>query len=179
MTTPAQYFHLLRRQMKREFKKPLIIMSPKSLLRHRECVSKVESFTDDEFWSILDDEIVDRKTAKRIIFCSGKLYYDLAAHREESKVKDTSIIRIEQLYPLNTDLLERIVGNHPKVQSIVWCQEEPKNMGSWSFIAPRLMETLGKLPAYAGRKESASPAVCSLARHRYEQKKLIEHAFSL
>jgi 2-oxoglutarate dehydrogenase E1 component len=96
--------------MKREFKKPLIIMSPKSLLRHRECVSKVESFTDDEFWSILDDEIVDRKTAKRIIFCSGKLYYDLAAHREESKVKDTSIIRIEQLYPLNTDLLERIVG---------------------------------------------------------------------
>ena len=179
VTTPAQYFHLLRRQMKREFKKPLIIMSPKSLLRHRECISKVESFTDDEFWSILDDEIVERKTAKRIIFCSGKLYYDLAAHREESKVIDTSIIRIEQLYPLNTDLLERIVGNHPKVQSIVWCQEEPKNMGSWSFIAPRLMETLGKLPAYAGRKESASPAVGSLARHRYEQKKLIEHAFSL
>jgi 2-oxoglutarate dehydrogenase E1 component len=179
VSTPAQYFHLLRRQMKREFKKPLIIMSPKSLLRHRECVSKVENFTDSEFWSILDDETVDRKTAKRIIFCSGKLYYDLDAHREASKVEDTAIIRIEQLYPLNTDLIERIVANYPKAESIVWCQEEPKNMGGWSFIAPRLMETLGKLPSYAGRKESASPAVGSLARHRHEQKKLIEHAFSL
>jgi 2-oxoglutarate dehydrogenase E1 component len=179
VSTPAQYFHLLRRQMKREFKKPLIIMSPKSLLRHRECVSKVENFTDSEFWSILDDETVDRKTAKRIIFCSGKLYYDLDAHREASKVKDTAIIRIEQLYPLNTDLIERIVAKYPKAESIVWCQEEPKNMGGWSFIAPRLMETLGKLPSYAGRKESASPAVGSLARHRHEQKKLIEHAFSL
>ena len=165
--------------MKREFKKPLIIMSPKSLLRHRECVSKVENFTDNEFWSILDDETVNRKTAKRIIFCSGKLYYDLTAHREESKVKDAAIIRIEQFYPLNTELLKRIVSNYPKVQSIVWGQEEPKNMGGWSFIAPRFMETLGRLPAYAGRKESASPAVGSLARHRHEQKKLTEHAFAV
>ena len=179
VTTPAQYFHLLRRQMKREFKKPLIIMSPKSLLRHKECVSKVENFSDNEFWSILDDETVNRKTAKRIVFCSGKIYYDLTTHRDENKVKDTAIIRIEQFYPLNTDLLERIVANYPKAQSVVWCQEEPKNMGGWSFIAPRLMETLGKLPSYAGRKESASPAVGSLAVHRHEQKKLIEKAFSL
>ncbi|MGZ0709948.1 2-oxoglutarate dehydrogenase E1 component [Coraliomargarita sp. W4R53] len=179
VTTPAQYFHLLRRQMKREFKKPLIIMSPKSLLRHKDCVSKVENFADNEFWSILDDETITRKTAKRIIFCSGKLYYDLTAHREENKIKDTAIIRIEQLYPLNTDLLERIAANYPKAKSIVWCQEEPKNMGAWSFIAPRLMESIGKLPAYAGRKESASPAVGSLAVHRHEQKKLIEKAFSL
>ncbi|MGZ0654623.1 2-oxoglutarate dehydrogenase E1 component [Coraliomargarita sp. W4R72] len=179
VTTPAQYFHLLRRQMKREFKKPLIIMSPKSLLRHKDCVSKVENFADNEFWSILDDETITRKTAKRIIFCSGKLYYDLTAHREENKIKDTAIIRIEQLYPLNTDLLERIAANYPKAKNIVWCQEEPKNMGAWSFIAPRLMESIGKLPAYAGRKESASPAVGSLAVHRHEQKKLIEKAFSL
>jgi len=179
VTTPAQYFHLLRRQMKREFKKPLIIMSPKSLLRHRDCVSKVENFSDNEFWSILDDELVNRKTAKRIIFCSGKLYYDLTAHRDEKEIKDTALIRIEQFYPLNTDLLERILSNYPKVKSVVWCQEEPKNMGGWSFIAPRLGETLGKLPLYAGRKESASPAVGSLAVHRHEQKKLIEHAFSL
>jgi 2-oxoglutarate dehydrogenase E1 component len=179
VTTPAQYFHLLRRQMKREFKKPLIIMSPKSLLRHKDCVSKVENFTDNEFWSILDDEQVTRKSAKRIIFCSGKVYYDLSAHREANKIKDTAIIRIEQFYPLNTDLLERIVANYPKAQSIVWCQEEPKNMGGWSFIAPRLMETIGKLPTYAGRKSSSSPAVGSLAVHRHEQKKLIEQAFSL
>ncbi len=179
VTTPAQYFHLLRRQMKREFKKPLIIMAPKSLLRHKDCISKVENFTDNEFWSILDDETVNRKTAKRIVFCSGKIYYDLTAHRDENKVKDTALIRIEQFYPLNTDLLKRIVANYPKAQSIVWCQEEPKNMGGWSFIAPRLMETIGKLPSYAGRKESASPAVGSLAVHRHEQKKLIEAAFSL
>jgi len=179
VTTPAQYFHLLRRQMKREFKKPLIIMSPKSLLRHKDCVSKVENFTDNEFWSILDDESVNKKTAKRIIFCSGKLYYDLSAYREENGIKDTAIIRIEQFYPLNTDLLERIVANYPKAKSIVWSQEEPKNMGGWSFIAHRIMETIGKLPAYAGRKESASPAVGSLAVHKHEQKRLIETAFSL
>ncbi len=179
VTTPAQYFHLLRRQMKREFKKPLIIMSPKSLLRHKECVSKVENFTDNEFWSILDDETVNRKTAKRIVFCSGKVYYDLNAHRAANKIKDTAIIRIEQFYPLNTDLLGRIVANYPKTESIVWCQEEPKNMGGWSFIAPRLMENIGKLPAYAGRKESASPAVGSLAVHKHEQKQLIEKAFEL
>lgn len=179
VTTPAQYFHLLRRQMKREFKKPLILMSPKSLLRHKSCVSLVENFTDNEFWSILDDETVSRKTAKRIIFCSGKVYYDLTAHREANEIKDTAIVRIEQLYPLNTDLLQRIAANYPKAKSIVWCQEEPKNMGAWSFIAPRLMESIGTLPAFAGRKGSASPAVGSLAVHRHEQKKLIEKAFSL
>lgn len=179
VTTPAQYFHLLRRQMKREFKKPLIIMSPKSLLRHKDCVSKVENFSENEFWSILDDETVKKKTAQRIIFCSGKLYYDLSAYREENSLGDTAIIRIEQFYPLNTDLLKRIVANYPKAESIVWCQEEPQNMGGWSFIAPRLMETINKLPVYAGRKASASPAVGSLAVHKYEQKKLIEAAFSL
>lgn len=179
VTTPAQYFHLLRRQMKREFKKPLIIMSPKSLLRHKDCVSKVEHFTENEFWSILDDETVNRKTAKRLVFCSGKLYYELAAYREENDIKDTALIRIEQLYPLNSDLLKRIGDNYPKAETIAWCQEEPKNMGAWTFISPRLMESLGKLPAYVGRKESASPAVGSLAVHKHEQKKIIKNAFSV
>ncbi|NBB80351.1 MAG: 2-oxoglutarate dehydrogenase E1 component [Verrucomicrobia bacterium] len=179
VTTPAQYFHLLRRQMKREFKKPLILMSPKSLLRHKDCISKVENFTDNEFWSILDDETVNRKTAKRIVFCSGKLYYELSAHREENNIKDTALIRVEQLYPLNTDLLKRIVENYPKAKTIAWCQEEPKNMGAWTFMSPRLMECLGELPTYVGRKDSASPAVGSLALHKHEQKKIIEKAFSV
>ncbi len=179
VTTPAQYFHLLRRQMKREFKKPLILMSPKSLLRHKDCISKVEHFTENEFWSILDDETVNRKTAKRLVFCSGKLYYELAAYREENEIKDTALIRIEQLYPLHSDLLKRIGDNYPKAQTVAWCQEEPKNMGAWTFISPRLMESLGKLPAYVGRKESASPAVGSLAVHKHEQKKIIESAFSV
>lgn len=179
ITTPAQYFHLLRRQMKREFKKPLIIMAPKSLLRHKDCVSKVEDFTAVDFCSILDDGMANRKTAKRIILCSGKVYYDLIAYREANKIKDSAIVRIEQLYPLNTDLLESIVAKYSQASHIVWCQEEPKNMGAWSFIAPRLLETIGKAPAYAGRKEAASPAVGSLALHRHEQQSLVETAFKL
>lgn len=179
LTTPAQLFHVLRRQMKREFKKPLIIMSPKSLLRNKECVSKVENFTDNLFWSILDDEIVNKKTAKRIVLCSGKVYYDLEAYRKENKIKDTAIVRIEQFYPLNTDLLQRINANYPKADKLVWCQEEPKNMGGWSFIAPRIMEAIERMPLYAGRKTSASPAVGSLARHKYEQAKLVKSAFEI
>lgn len=179
LTTPAQYFHVLRRQMKREFKKPLIIMAPKSLLRHKDCVSKVENFTENEFWSILDDEVVTRKTAKRIILCSGKVYYDLENYRTENKVKDTAIVRIEQFYPLNSDLLKRIAANYPKADKIVWCQEEPRNMGGWTFIAPRLMEALERMPLYAGRKESASPAVGSLAMHKHEQAKLVKNAFEM
>lgn len=179
LTTPAQYFHVLRRQMKREFKKPLIIMAPKSLLRHKDCVSKVENFTENEFWSILDDEVVNKKTAKRIILCSGKVYYDLENYRVENKVKNTAIVRIEQFYPLNSDLLKRIAANYPKAEKLVWCQEEPKNMGGWTFIAPRLMETLERMPLYAGRKESASPAVGSLAMHKHEQAKLVKQAFEM
>jgi 2-oxoglutarate dehydrogenase E1 component len=177
LTTPAQYFHVLRRQMKREFKKPLIIMAPKSLLRHKECVSKVENFTGNEFWSILDDEDVNKKTAKRMILCSGKVYYDLTAYRSEHKIKDVAIIRMEQFYPLNSDLLQRIVANYPKAKDVVWCQEEPKNMGGWTFIAPRLMEIIQRLPSYVGRPEAASPAVGSLAKHKYEQAKLVREAF--
>lgn len=179
LTTPAQYFHVLRRQMKREFKKPLIIMAPKSLLRHKDCVSKVEHFTDNEFWSILDDEFIIKKTAKRVIFCSGKVYYDLSTYREANQIKDTAIVRIEQFYPLNTELLKRITDNYPKAKDIVWCQEEPKNMGGWTFIAPRLMETIEKMPRYAGRDEAASPAVGSLALHKREQAKLVKEAFAV
>ena len=103
--------------MKREFKKPLIIMAPKSLLRHKDCVSKVENFTDNEFWSILDDELVTKKTAKRVVFCSGKVYYDLSAYRQANKIKDTAIVRLEQFYPLNTDLLKRITANYPRLKT--------------------------------------------------------------
>ena len=177
LTTPAQYFHVLRRQMKREFKKPLIIMAPKSLLRHKDCVSKIENFTDNEFWSILDDETVQKKTAKRVVLCSGKVYYDLQAYRQNSKLKDSAIVRIEQFYPLNADLLQRILANYPNAKEVVWCQEEPKNMGGWTFIAPRLMEALGQMPRYAGRAAAASPAVGSLAKHKHEQAQLVKQAF--
>ena len=178
LTTPAQFFHVLRRQMMRTFKKPLIVMAPKSLLRHKNCVSKVKDFTDSAFWSILDDDTVDKKSAKRIIFCSGKVYYDLTDYRETKKIKDTAIVRIEQFYPLNDTLLKKIWSKYPKANEIVWCQEEPKNMGAWTFIAPRFVETIEQIPRYAGRDEAASPAVGSLAIHKHEQTKLVEAAFS-
>ena len=177
LTTPAQLFHVIRRQMKREFKKPLIIMSPKSLLRHKDCVSKVSDFTDSEFWSILDDDKITKKNAKRLVFCSGKIYYELKAYREENKIKDTALVRIEQFYPLNTELLKKVVGKYPQNAEVVWCQEEPMNMGGWSFIMPRLIDTLGRTPRYAGRRPSASPAVGSLAMHKRRQAKLIARAF--
>lgn len=177
LTTPAQLFHVLRRQMKREFKKPLIIMSPKSLLRHKDCVSKVADFTDEEFWSILDDKEVTKKKVKRIVLCSGKVYYDLKAYRTEHKRDETALIRIEQFYPLHSDLMQRIFAKYPKDVELVWCQEEPQNMGGWTFMMPRLFEVLGKMPRYAGRRAAASPAVGSLAKHKREQQKLVEDAF--
>ncbi|MGB0416844.1 MAG: 2-oxoglutarate dehydrogenase E1 component, partial [Coraliomargarita sp.] len=119
LTTPAQLFHVLRRQMKREFKKPLIIMSPKSLLRHKDCVSKVSEFTDTEFWSILDDNKVVKKNVQRVILCSGKVYYDLKAYRDENKIKDAALVRVEQFYPLNSELLQKIINKYPADAEIV------------------------------------------------------------
>ncbi|MFP4166028.1 MAG: 2-oxoglutarate dehydrogenase E1 component [Opitutales bacterium] len=178
LTTPAQYFHVLRRQMKREFKKPLIIMSPKSLLRHKECISAVEDFTDNEFWSILDDKTVgDKAAVDRLVLCSGKVYYDLLAHQREQGIENTALLRVEQFYPLNQDLLQRVVRQYPNAAKLIWCQEEPKNMGAWTFIAPRLMETLDQAPVYVGRPEAASPAVGSLALHKHEQAQLVKEAF--
>jgi 2-oxoglutarate dehydrogenase E1 component len=179
LTTPAQLFHVLRRQMKREFKKPLIIMAPKSLLRHKECVSKVADFTDSEFWSILDDSSVTKKKAKRIILCSGKVYYDLLAYRRDNKIKDAALVRVEQFYPLNTDLLQAIVSKYPDDAELVWCQEEPENMGGYTFMMPRLLNLLEKMPRYAGRRAAASPAVGSLAIHKREQQRLVEKAFGV
>ena len=132
-----------------------------------------------QFWSILDDTKITKKNAKRVVLCSGKIYYDLIAYRDENKVKDTAIIRIEQFYPLNTELLEKIIGKYPSGSEVVWCQEEPKNMGGWSFMMPRLLETLEQMPRYAGRRPAASPAVGSLARHKYEQAKLVAEAFGV
>ncbi len=177
LTTPAQYFHVLRRQMKREFKKPLIIMAPKSLLRHKDCISHISDLTDSEFWSILDDASADPKKTRHIVFCSGKVYYDLLAHREAEKIEGTALLRIEQFYPLNQELLRRRLDRYENVEQITWCQEEPKNMGAWTFLAPRLTETLGRVPRYVGRSEAASPAVGSLALHKHEQKKLVAEAF--
>ncbi len=176
LTTPAQLFHAFRRQMKREFKKPLIIMTPKSLLRHKSCISKVADFTNGEFHNILDDSTVDKNRIKKIVLCSGKIFYDLSAHIQVRGYSHIALVRIEQFYPFDRTALTKILKSYPSEAEVLWCQEEPKNMGGWSFISPYLYEILETLPMYVGRKPSASPAVGSLAIHKHEQSKLIAEA---
>src|SRR5229473_3297745 len=181
LTTSAQYFHVLRRQMKRDFVKPLIIMTPKSLLRAEAASAHTEEFTRGKFEEILDDpEPGEPKKIKRAILCSGKVYYDLLSYREAKKVTDAAaIIRIEQLYPLAEKRLAQLIERYGKAVKLVWCQEESQNMGAWSFIEPRLRALFRKEIAYAGRNASASPAVGALAIHKREQAQLIADAFTL
>jgi 2-oxoglutarate dehydrogenase E1 component len=180
LTTSAQYFHVLRRQMKRDFIKPLVIMTPKSLLRAEFASSRAEEFTSGEFEEILGSpEVGSANKMKRVILCSGKVYYDLINHRAEKKIDNAAIIRVEQLYPLHEAKLKSMMKAFPKTIGIVWCQEEPENMGAWSFIEPRLRKLFAREIAYAGRDASASPAVGSLARHKREQACVVRDAFSV
>jgi 2-oxoglutarate dehydrogenase E1 component len=179
LTTPAQYFHVLRRQIHRGYRKPLVIMTPKSLLRAEDASSRVEDFTNARFEEILDDPSVkDAKKINRVILCSGKVYYDLLKARAEDKARaSAAIVRIEQLYPLNDSSLKAIFKRYPGAKDIVWCQEEPKNNGAWTFIAPLIAEVSGKIPTYAGRPESASPAAGSSGKHKEQQASLLNQAF--
>ena len=190
LTTPAQYFHALRRQMRRDFRKPLVVMSPKSLLRHPAATSRLDEFTTGHFQEILDDPTragvaaggeptaAAQPPAERLILCSGKVYYDLVDYREKNRITDAVIVRIEQLYPLHRTRLGEL-GDKYDGATLVWCQEESQNMGAWSFIAPHLEHVFGRKAFYAGRDASASPAVGHLARHRYEQAALIRAAFGV
>jgi len=181
-TTPAQYFHALRRQKHREVRKPLILMTPKSLLTRAEAVSSEADFLEGNcFQEVLPDpkEFADPKSVKRVIFCTGKVYYDLAAWREEKGIDNVAILRIEQLYPFHRGMVEALLGQYPNAEKFVWCQEEPANMGAWTYIAPRLEAVLNQKPVYAGRDRASSPAAGSKAMHYREQKALLEEAFTL
>jgi 2-oxoglutarate dehydrogenase E1 component len=180
LTTPAQYFHALRRQMKRDFVKPLIIMTPKSLLRAEQAASRTEDFTKGSFSEILGTpEVAPPERIERVILCSGKVYYDLLNHREANKINTAAIVRLEQLYPLAENKLRDILKTFSKAQKFVWCQEEPQNMGAWTYIEPRLRAILGEEIAYAGRSASASPAVGALALHKREQACVVTEAFGI
>ncbi len=189
LTTPAQYFHLLRRQALRPPRKPLVLMTPKSLLNHSQCVSHEADMTGETcFREIIDDDQLvdapDRVT--RLLFCSGKVYYDLLAYRNEEKIKNAAIIRLEQFYPFHREGIAEVIRRYPRAnKKWVWCQEEPKNMGAWSFVAPRLQKIANKVAGdhvnlrYAGRDSSASPAAGSKAVHVREQVRLVREAFSV
>jgi 2-oxoglutarate dehydrogenase E1 component len=184
ITTPANYFHVLRRQMHRAFRKPLIIMSPKSLLRHKMAVSSVDQFLDSShFMRILSDPWAPKDSdVRRLVLCSGKVAFDLLEARNAAEDKDTAIVRIEQLYPFPSEPLVTRLERMINLEEVVWAQEEPKNNGSWFFVEPFIEECLAKAkvkPArarYAGRKASASPATGLAKRHQSEQAALIADA---
>jgi 2-oxoglutarate dehydrogenase E1 component len=186
-TTPANYFHVLRRQLHRAFRKPLIMMTPKSLLRHKSAVSKLSEFgPGTSFHRVLWDDRpnLDEKQVKRVVLCSGKVYYDLLAAAEERDQKDVYLMRVEQLYPFPAKALAAELARFPGAE-IVWCQEEPKNMGSWYFVASEIeavMEQIGSKQArlkYAGRPAAASPATGLFKRHIKEQNKLVSEALTI
>lgn len=180
-TTPAQYFHMLRRQAMRRWKKPLIVMTPKSLLRHKDAVSAFSELSHGSFQEVLPDVAKSPDDVTRILLCSGKVYYDLVAYREEAGRDDVAIIRLEQLYPFPARLLDEELSKYSREASLFWVQEEPRNMGAWGFLRTRFGERLLEQYPYRGicRPESASPATGSATSHKIEQQNILKQAFEL
>ena len=191
-TTPSNYFHILRRQMHRDFRKPLILMTPKSLLRHKKCVSTLDELgLDSSFHRVLWDDaeyhedspikLEKDEKIRRVVLCSGKVYYDLLEEREKRGVNDIYLMRVEQLYPFPAKALVNELSRF-KDAEIVWCQEEPQNMGSWTFIQPFMEWVLNRIeakhrrPSYAGRPASASTATGLMSRHLKELAAFLETA---
>ncbi|CAN7392994.1 2-oxoglutarate dehydrogenase E1 component [compost metagenome] len=180
-TTPAQIFHLLRRQMIRLFRKPLVIMTPKSLLRNKDAVSPLSDLAKGHFETVIPDhEELNASKVKRVIMCSGKVYYDLVNTRKEREANDTAVIRLEQLYPFPHKAVAAELKKYPNATEIVWCQDEPQNQGAWFFVQHYIMENMtdGQKLGYAGRPASASPAVGYYAKHNEQQKALLDAAFA-
>ena len=178
LTTPANYFHALRRQLKRPFRRPLIVMAPKSLLRHKRCLSPLDEFSSGRFQEVLDDPD-GPDGAHRLVLCSGKVFYDLAERREELGRRDVALLRIEQFYPFPLQLLGSLAGRYGQAREVVWVQEEPRNRGGWAFMHSRLQSLFPGLPLrYIGRAASASSATGSLAVHKKEQEALVSAVFA-
>ena len=180
-TSAAQIFHLLRRQMIRLFRKPLVIFTPKSLLRNKDATSELAELAKGEFLTVIGErEAHDAKKIKRVIACSGKVYYDLLAQRRERKADEVAIIRVEQLYPFPHKALVTELKRYPNLADVVWCQDEPQNQGAWFYAQHHLLENMsdGQKLAYAGRPASASPAVGYHAKHVEQQKVLLDAAFA-
>ena len=179
LTTPGQFFHALRRQLKRNLRRPLVIMSPKSLLRSKVCVSPVDELVNGRFREILDDPNPPKK-ARRLVFCSGKVYYDLIKRRREEELDNVAIIRIEQLYPFPIEKLAVELDKY-NAGTFVWCQEEPKNQGAWYTSQHHMRAAIGVRGylEYAGRPTMAAPAVGYAALHIKQLHSLVEVALGL
>jgi 2-oxoglutarate dehydrogenase E1 component len=192
-TTPANYFHILRRQLRRDFRKPLVLITPKSLLRHKRATSRLDELAEDSaFHRVLYDDaqmlpdaeikLVADAMIKRVVLCSGKVYFDLYEDRIRRGVHDVYLMRVEQLYPFPHKALVSELARFPNAD-LVWCQEEPQNMGAWAFVQPHIEWVLNYLnakvrrPIYAGRPSSASTATGLMSRHQKELKDLLDEAF--
>ena len=180
-TTPAQYFHLLRRQVRPGMERPLIVMTPKSLLRLPAAASSIDELATGGFQPLIDDaEISDPSAVKRVVFCSGKVFYDLAEARKKSEDRSVAIVRLEQFYPFPLKSIRETLEKYSNATELVWAQEEPQNMGGWTFINERLENLLPgcERAKYVGRSASASPATGSYSIHQKEQAELIAQALS-
>ena len=173
-TTPANFFHALRRQFYRPFRKPLVVFTPKSLLRHPKCVSPIESFTSGGFKELIDDTMADPAKVEKVVLCNGKIYYDLLEEKEKLKDKTVALIRLEQLYPLPKKQLNSIIKKYSKAKSWLWVQEEPYNMGAWPYMHLEFNDVPLKVIA---RPASGSPATGSSKFHHIRQRKIIEKTF--
>lgn len=178
-TTPAQMFHMLRRQALRRYRKPLIVMSPKSLLRHRMSVSALADLTDGEFHPVIGElDALKPQDVRRVVLCSGKVYFELLEQRRNDARKDVALIRIEQLNPFPQQAVAAELARYQKAREIVWCQEEPQNQGAWHFVRDLLQAQLqsGQELSYAGRPPYAAPAEGFLIRHQAAQTALVAEA---
>lgn len=175
-TTPANFFHILRRQIKRDYRKPLVVFTPKSLLRHPKVVSELAEFTKGQFQEVIDDTNVKSADVKRVLFCSGKIYFDLLEKQETDNRKDVAIVRVEQLYPIPMDKLRAIKNKYKNAEQLLWVQEEPENMGAWPYICRKLRNRSISLEVVS-RKESSSTATGYAAQHLIQQKHVVSRAF--
>jgi len=183
-STPAQMFHVLRRQVVRPYRKPLILFTPKSLLRHADAVSPLAELAGGKFNTVLDDvtHAVPRSASdqvKRLVFCSGRIYYDLARVIREKRIEQIALIRVEQLYPVPDIELNTVIQRYPGVEDMVWAQDEPRNQGAWRFMVHHLHK-LSSLPlVYAGRPESSAPATGIASQHKVQLETIINRALSI
>jgi 2-oxoglutarate dehydrogenase E1 component len=176
-TTPAQYFHLLRRQAKLEDRRPLVVFTPKSLLRNPKAVSQFDDLASGSFQPVLRDTTMPKDKATRLVLCTGKVYYDLSGAESREQNGHVAIVRVEQLYPFPAQEIAAVIAGYPALEEVVWTQEEPKNMGAFHFVERRLRDLVGELPLrYVGRPERASPAEGFGDVHEAEQKRIVAEA---
>lgn len=185
LTTPAQIFHALRRQVKRDFRKPLVVMSPKSLLRHPRATSTIEEIAKGSFQEVINDPFIsDAKKIEKVVFVSGKLYYELLEEREKNRDTKTALVRLEQIAPFPANKVQEVLKQYSNVKQVVWTQEEPKNMGSFSFVYFKFVDVMSQMNlkvnlTYVGRPDRSSPATGSIYRHKAEQAQIVQDVFKV